>query len=402
MSNQGADQQGNTEKLKIYASIVTAVIALIGTIIGALAAAGVFKPPEPKVTPQTPIPVQVTYSGYVFQNGTKNPVPSILVVMELQGGDKKEAKTDSEGRYQFNDLEVISRLPAKLVVDAEGYQHFDRNITIPAEDNIVAPDILLALASSPALATETTAPTVTLAPTLTATEVAAQTATQAPVQIKTLADGCISTQTWKYDSKQADVKNSVTESDGCYSTGKLGIYADSSGVLNILLPQNTTKNTITSGIYTASTLPNSATIEFTVKVSSMYLNPPAATPTYITFSIASASDPMNILQTARFKFQVNNLKDAFVYARIASSGSLEGTIAKKGQKNSYPSTSYTLVVDGKAMKIYTGTGDKKIKLSIEDVILPDGPYVFYIGYEQPTGAGIDADVTNLKINGQAP
>ena len=74
---------------------------------------------------------------------------------------------------------------------------------------------------------------------------------------------------------------------------------------------------------------------------------------------------------------------------------------KKGKKYTYPTTTYTLVVDGKAMNIYTGSGDSRIKLSSSDVALPVGPYVLYIGYELPVGASIDADITNVKINGQA-
>jgi len=214
--------------------------------------------------------------------------------------------------------------------------------------------------------------------------------TSAPV-VKTLADGCIYAGTWLIDSTDQDTLNSITKkTDDCYETGALGMFSDRSGVLHILDRKKHTA--VASGIYVP--ISSDAVIEFKVHVSSMYIAN-TEKPAYIDFAITPFNDPMTTKNTARFKLQVEEMiaNSPLVYFVLADAGENSGA--------KFPSQHYeygrTYTVRFELIGSITNIFINNIKLN-ETLSIPPGSKAFYIGYNLPPFAGIEADVTNIKID----
>lgn len=208
---------------------------------------------------------------------------------------------------------------------------------------------------------------------------------------KPLSAGCMHSTIWQIGSTDQSTLNSlITKPDGCYDTGALGIFPDRSGILHIV--DGKKRNAITSGIYTP--INSDSVIEFNVHVNSMYIANPNP-PVYVAFAIAPAGDPLTGKNTARFKLQVEDKKDsALIYFVLADVG--ENIGAKfKTQHYEYGRT-YTIRFEltGSIMSIFINN----IKLN-ESLSIPAGSKVFYIGYDSPPYAGVDVEITNVKIDG---
>jgi hypothetical protein len=215
------------------------------------------------------------------------------------------------------------------------------------------------------------------------------TATEPP-PVKTLADGCLFADTWTIDSTDTSAKGSTArELDGCYSTGSLGIYPDKAGVLHIF---DQKRSAIASGIYTP--IRNDSVIEFRVHVTSMYLVYPE-TPTYISFAVAPATDPMDARKTARFKLHVEKTdKKPVIFYMVADPDESVGV--KVGDRHYEYGNTYTIRFEltGSVMNISINGTELDETLSI-----PAGPKVFYIGYNLPLLAGVNVEVTDISIDG---
>jgi hypothetical protein len=170
----------------------------------------------------------------------------------------------------------------------------------------------------------------------------------------------------------------------------LGIFPDRSGVLRIVDEKK--RDAVASGIYTP--INSDSVIEFSVYVNSMYIaNPnPAA---FVSFAVAPANDPMTATNTARFKLQVEDKKDApLVYFVLADAGENNGA-KYQSQHYEYGNTYYIrLELTGSIMNIYINN----VRIN-ESLAIPSGAKVFYIGYSLPAFAGVDVQVTNIKVDG---
>lgn len=210
-------------------------------------------------------------------------------------------------------------------------------------------------------------------------------------QPKTWLDGCLDAQTWHvYSTDTTVVSNTKPDADGCYPTGLTGMNLDPSGILHIVNWEK--KTVLASGIYTPIT--ETSVIDFKVYVTSMYLVYDGP-PTYLNFAVAPADDPMDTKNTTRFKLQVEKTgKDPIVFYVMADSGETSG-VKVRGKHNEYRHVyDVRLELNGSTLSV-----------SIDDVpfgetlILPSGPKVFYIGYNLPVLAGINAQVSELTIDG---
>lgn len=232
---------------------------------------------------------------------------------------------------------------------------------------------------------------ITEAPTIPpVTETPLPSPTSTPI-IKTLSEGCIYNGTWLIDSVDQNTLNTIaTRSDGCYDTGLLGMFPDRSGVLHILDKEK--RAPIASGVYTP--INNDSIVEFKVHVNSMYIVN-SGNPTYINFAIAPVDDPMTTKNTARFKLQVeDNNNNPLIYFVLADTGENNG--AKYPTQHYEYGRTYTIRFEmtGSIMSIFVNNTKLNDNLSI-----PAGPKVFYIGYSLPAYAGIDTEITNIKIDG---
>ncbi|MEP7137958.1 MAG: hypothetical protein ABI904_23770 [Chloroflexota bacterium] len=214
--------------------------------------------------------------------------------------------------------------------------------------------------------------------------------TPTPV-VKTLADGCLYAGTWLIDSTDRNTLNTIaTKSDGCYDTGSLGIFSDRSGTLHILDAKKRTA--LASGNYTP--INNDSVVEFKVYVNSMYIVNPD-TPVYISFAVAPFGDPLTAKNTARFKLQVEDTKNSpLIYFVMADAGENNGS--KFPSQHYEYGRAYTIRFEltGSIMSVFVNN----TKLN-ENLSIPSGSKVFYIGYNLPTFAGVDVEITNIKIDG---
>jgi len=240
------------------------------------------------------------------------------------------------------------------------------------------------------LTTVTVTPSPTVAP-ATQTPQPESTATNIIVIEKFIPEGCISTAVWKIASTNQDTLNTIaSRSDGCYDTGSLGMFPDRSGALHILDKEK--RASVASGIYTP--INNDSIVEFKVHVNSMYIVNPE-NPTYINFAIAPLGDPKTTKNTARFKLQIeDNNNSPLIYFVLADTGENNG--AKYPTQHYEYGRTYTIRFEltGSIMSIFVNN----TKLN-ENLSIPAGPKVFYIGYSLPAYAGIDTEVTNIKIDG---
>lgn len=217
--------------------------------------------------------------------------------------------------------------------------------------------------------------------------------TATPEPPSPIANGCISSRSWRADATDQAVLNGIAEQpNACFETGSLGISVNNSGVLTLL--NQSKQKSLAAGIYTP--IRNNSVIEFSIHVNSMYLvyAEPAV---YISFAVAPLNDPMTAKNTARFKLQVEDtINSPLIYFVLADAGENAG-VKITNQHYEYGRTyNIRFELAGSVMRLFINNIRQNENLSI-----PDGEKVFYIGYNLPTLAGIDAEVTNIRVDGIA-
>lgn len=354
------------------------ILAIIGLAV--LFAAGC-RPSAPTVPPTAPL-IKTEYIGRVIDVNTQQAVVGAKIALDLEGVPPI-VFTDNEGVYHFKVL-ISSTITGRVTVEAEGYQIYTRIITITVNNEMIA-DIRL----TPLTTTLIPLSTFTLEPTSTFTPTPLPTST---LQVKTFAERCIFSETWRVHSSDLSILNSVvTKPNGCYDMGSVGIFADNTGVLNIL--DKNRSATVISGIDTP--IYSDSVIEFKVFVNSMYLPDIEKGPLFASFAVASAADPLSFKNTARFKLQVETTdrKPPIIFV-LADTGENNGA-AILGQHYGYGNTySIRLELTGNVMGVYINN----VKMN-EVLAIPVGPKVFYIGYNLPSHASMDIIVSDVKIDG---
>jgi len=212
-----------------------------------------------------------------------------------------------------------------------------------------------------------------------------------PQSIGTLADGCINPQNWKPVSTNQNILNNISiNSNNCYSMETLGIFTDPQGALHLYKMDK--RNFEAAGLYT-SIETNNSIVEFSVYVNSMYISNSDA-PAYITFAVAPASNPMSAKDSARFKFHVETVgNDPAILFMMADVGEANG-IKIMTQHYEYSRT-YNIRFEliGGFMRVYIND----IRMD-ESLTIPDGSKVLYIGYDLPPLAGMDVEITNIRVD----
>jgi|CXWL01.1.fsa_nt_gi hypothetical protein len=213
-----------------------------------------------------------------------------------------------------------------------------------------------------------------------------------PLQTGTLTDGCINPQTWKPVSADQNTLNNITvSSNNCYSMEALGIFTDPQGVLHLF--KRDKRNFESAGIYTPID-GNNSIVEFSIYINSMSIAN-SESPVYITFAVAPVNTPASAQDSARFKFNVdttgNNPAILFMMADVGENSGIKITTQHYEYSRTYD-IRFELV--GGLMRVYINDFRMDESLSI-----PDGPKVFYIGYNLPALAGMDAEITNIHVDG---
>lgn len=187
------------------------------------------------------------------------------------------------------------------------------------------------------------------------------------------------------------LKNTSVGLNDCRSLTPLGISANVSGALHIFKDEKLTA--ITSGIYTPIT--DNSTIEFDIFVNYMYLVYNDS-PVYVSFDVSPASNPGSSRLATRFKLQVEkNDRRPIVFFMMADSGESTG-IKVPGQHYEYGRTyNIRLELSGGLMSVYINGTKMQEQLS-----LPDGSKIFYIGYNVPIRSGIDLEIKNISVDGE--
>jgi hypothetical protein len=207
---------------------------------------------------------------------------------------------------------------------------------------------------------------------------------------KSLVEGCISTAVWGvYSSDPGALSNIFSSGDGCYDLSALGIFPDQEGVLRMY--DRGQKTHLTHGIYTP--VNNDSVIEFKVYVESMYLVYPDF-PTYVSFAVAPADDPITARSSARFRLWVDSIKNPVVLFRLANVGDSSG-YRLPGQRYIFGQTyAVRLELTGNILRVIINDDDTKEALKI-----PTESKVFYIGYHLPIAAGVDVSIMDVKVDG---
>ena len=236
-----------------------------------------------------------------------------------------------------------------------------------------------------------TTTTLQASPSSTSESAPTPTITSTSLIARSLADDCLFSGTWKVASTDSSVLNDVTtKNDGCYDTGSLGIFPDQNGILRILNRDNSQQ--LASGIFTP--ISYDSVIEFQVHVNFMY-SVDVENPTYINFAIAHASDPMNTRNTARFKLQLEDTgNDPRIYFVLAEVGENNGSRLSTQHYEDGRTYTIRLELTGSVMAVFINNSRQN-----ENLAIPSNPNVFYIGYNLPTLAGVDVEVTNVRIDG---
>jgi hypothetical protein len=210
---------------------------------------------------------------------------------------------------------------------------------------------------------------------------------------QSISGGCISSETWTLASTDTDTLSGISvDANGCYQTDVLGVFPDNSGTLHVNLRNQ--KKDIVTGIYTP--VDNNSVVEFKVYVNSMYIVY-AEKPVVINFAIAPVGDVMTAKNTARFKLQVEGKKEKpRVYYYMADVNEYNG-VKLDTQHYEYGDVStirFELV--GNTMKVFVND----IKMD-EELLIPTAQKVFYLGYNIPTLAGADVEISGITIDGVA-
>ncbi len=371
MTKKDETAEVKTAKINMMGTVLVALFALVSTLAGLY-----FNAQHNKQAAEAK-PEKITYSGRILDASNGQPVVNAAVSVDVEGAPPA-VHTDSDGVYQF-DVTLDASKTGQIKVEVEGYQPYTRNIKI-SPDNGTFQDIRLTPLTPTATPQTLLSFTSTPEPTITSPAPQA-TSTMVP---KKLADGCIYAQTWGVDSTDANlVDSTAVDPDGCYSTDLLGIFAKSDGSLEILNGKK--KSNVASG--------NNSVIEFKVYVTSMYIV--YQDPTYISFAVAPADNPMDTRNTARFKLAVEkNEPKPVIFFVEASVGDSVG-VHEESRHYVYKQTySVKMTLDGNKMNVIVNG------IPIDNsLVLPTGSKVFYIGYNLPILANIDAQVTDLTIDG---
>lgn len=204
-----------------------------------------------------------------------------------------------------------------------------------------------------------------------------------------LAEGCINPQFWTPISNEAGAVSPTL--NGCYSVENSGIFADPQGILHLY--KRDQKSAEAAGIY-ADIPSNYSIIEFNIYVNSMYIAD-ALSPAFVSFAVAPASDPMTAKSSARFRLFVekpgNDPAVLFMMADVGENNGVKITTQHYEYSRTYR---IRLELVGGLMRVYIN--DLKMD---ESLSIPDGAKVFYIGYTLPALAGMDVEVSNIRIDG---
>ena len=117
-----------TTRIITKGSIITAVIALVGTLIVGYWQYGLKTNPQSQVT-------ETQYVGRVIDESNLLPVSGAKVTFDLYGVPEI-AYTDSEGVYQFSVI-INSGSVGQIRVDAQGFQPYIRKISILPDKNSI-------------------------------------------------------------------------------------------------------------------------------------------------------------------------------------------------------------------------------------------------------------------------
>lgn len=212
----------------------------------------------------------------------------------------------------------------------------------------------------------------------------------ATAQPGVLSDGCISSGTWKPDSKNIYALNSVSlNPNGCYNLESLGFLNDQP---NLHIRTQTESNAQTSGIYTP--ISPTSVIEFKVFVNSLYATYQDGTPEII-FAVTPAGERLTARPTARFKLHVEDPGDKpRIHFMLADAGENMGVILDSQHYEYGQEYTIRLQLNGNQMDVLIN--GRKLN---ESLILPDGDKAFYIGYDLPIYAGADVQVRDITIDG---
>ena len=243
---------------------------------------------------------------------------------------------------------------------------------------------------TPVISSEATATTEAQTPTIVPSNTPEPTSTP---EIKTLADGCIAGGTWQAISIDTAALNSISNQDLCLNLDALGISVERGGKLHFLA--TAPKAPAASGIFIP--VGNESVIEFKISVKSLYIVYPDV-PANITFSVSQPNDPMADRGSGRFKLRVeDNTQPALVYFLLADTTEPTGSKLET-QHYSYGRT-YSIRLELKSIYMQTYINDVKLN---EEVTIPAGSKVFYIGYDLPILAGADVEISDIKVDGKTP
>jgi hypothetical protein len=320
---------------------------------------------------QTPIGTLLALAGLAI---------IFLAFFEVSKGTVKMRKTPKDGL-------VPAAIGAALIL--VGLFLNRPQAAVPAEPTPLGPTVSGAATEvSAALPTDTAFPLTEAASPTEPSALPTETVTSVPIQ--TLADGCIAVQTWQADSTDAEALGAIVNENNCWNLENLGFVAQEE-TLHIL-PKIPKVPTSASGIFTP--ISNQSIIEFKVFVNRLYIiheNNPA----YISFSIAPQGNPMARQESARFKLQVKDTGNApIIFFMLADTNESNGDPLAT-QHYEYNNTyDMRLELNGISMKIYINNTDTG-----ETISIPSGPKVFYIGYNLPLLAGVEAEIKDITIDG---
>jgi hypothetical protein len=243
------------------------------------------------------------------------------------------------------------------------------------------------------LPTETPLPTFTPAPTVTSEPVKEATVTPMP-EPKTLSDGCIFAKTWAPYSSSMETLGKVSQKqDGCYSTEALGVFADRNGILHIKLAEQKTSSNF--GIYTS--INNNSVVQFNIHVNYMHIAY-EDNPLTVNFVIAPDGDLAAVKNSTRFNLTVINKgkSEPVIHYFLADAGENTGT--RLGSQHYEYGHNYTIrfELSGNTMRIFING----YKLQ-EELFIPAGQKVFYIGYNLPIISSADVEISGITIDGVA-
>jgi hypothetical protein len=227
--------------------------------------------------------------------------------------------------------------------------------------------------------------------TVTPTSVSTIPEATATLQTLTIADRCLFNRTWTIDSSDPTVKaDHSTDAKGCYTSDSLGMFVNNNGIVQINVGNQ--KVGMSSGIFTPIQI--NSVIDFKVYVSAMYIVYEGA-PTYVEFAIAPSTNPMDSYNSARFKLHVEKKENnPLIFFVVADAGEANG-VKVEGRHYEYKHT----------YAIHMELNGNRMELSIDGVPidetlnLPPGQKVFYLGYKLPILAGINAQVSDITIDG---